>query len=88
MAKIDQEVKELKSEVSSLSQKIDRLQFQLVQILSKINEEGAGSVGSTAMPSAGPVSVDITPLEERLEQLAKTMVSKVVVRMIQIPPIA
>jgi hypothetical protein len=77
MAKIDQEIKDLRNEVSALSGKIDRLQFQLVQILNKINDEGSGITGgSSPIAPTGAVSVDITPLEERLEQLSKSMVSK------------
>ncbi|MGC9778277.1 MAG: hypothetical protein HZR80_03455 [Candidatus Heimdallarchaeota archaeon] len=77
MAKIEQEVKEIKTAVAALESKIDKLQFFLVQIMNKINEGGvATSDGSTPIAIPGAISVDITPLEERLEQLSKTMVSK------------
>ena len=77
MAKIEQEVKELKSAVAELEGKIDKLQFFLVQIMNKVNEGGvATSNGATPISAPGAISVDITPLEERLEQLSKTMVSK------------
>ncbi len=77
MAKIEQEVKEIKSAVAALESKIDKLQFFLVQIMNKINEGGvATSDGSTSIATPGAISVDITPLEERLDQLSKTMVSK------------
>ena len=77
MAKIEQEVKELKSAVAELEGKIDKLQFFLVQIMNKVNEGGvATSNGAAPIAAPGAISVDITPLEERLEQLSKTMVSK------------
>ena len=77
MAKIEQEVKELKNTIAELSGKIDRLNFQMIQILNKVSDEGVGSTaGSAAAVPSSAISVDITPLEERLEQLSKTMVVK------------
>jgi hypothetical protein len=77
LAKIDQEVKEMKAAISELEGKIDKMQFFLIQIMNKLGEggEAAGSSAPVAA-TAGPVSVDITPLEERLEQLSRSMVSK------------
>jgi len=77
LAKIEQEVKEMKAAISELEGKIDKLQFFLVQIMNKINEGGdSASSEVTTGAAPGAISVDITPLEERLEQLSKTMVSK------------
>jgi len=78
LAKIEQEVKEMKTAITELEGKIDKLQFFLVQIMNKVSEEGdqASSESTTSAAPGGSISVDITPLEERLEQLSKTMVSK------------
>ncbi len=78
LAKIEQEVKEMKTAIAELEGKIDKLQFFLVQIMNKVSEEGdqVSSDPSAGAPSGGAISVDITPLEERLEQLSQTMVSK------------
>jgi len=78
MAKIEQEVKELKNAVAELSSKIDRLNFQLIQILNKVNESSGGSTGEgSAMPAgATAMPIDISPLEDRIEQLAKVMLTK------------
>jgi len=77
LAKIEQEVKEMKAAISDLEGKIDKIQFFLIQIMNKLGEGGEAAVSSTPVAAtAGPVSVDITPLEERLEQLSRTMVSK------------
>ena len=78
LAKIEQEISEMKKAIASLDDKIGKLQFFLIQIMNKI-EEGGGSAGTSGPVSVTPgaaVSVDITPLEERLEQLSKEMVSK------------
>jgi hypothetical protein len=75
MAKIEQEVKELKTAVAALEGKIDKLQFFLIQIMNKLGEEDETSSGATST-SSGSVSVDITPLEERLEQLTRSIISK------------
>lgn len=77
MAKIEDEIKEMKSTIASLDDKVGKLQFFLVQIMNKLNEGGAiSSEGSSSTISPGTISVDITPLEERIEQLSKVMVSK------------
>jgi hypothetical protein len=78
VAKIEQEVKELKTAVAGLNDKIDKLQFYLVQIMNKINEGVPLSEGGATPVSSTPgaVSVDITPLEDRLEQLSREIVSK------------
>lgn len=78
LAKIEQEVKEMKTAITELEGKIDKLQFFLVQIMNKVSEEGdqVSSGSATGAAPGGAISVDITPLEERLEQLSKTMVSK------------
>jgi len=75
LAKIEQEVKEMKEAIIKLDDKIGKLQFFLVQIMNKLGEEGtAVGVTSTATPSS--VNVDITPLEERLAQLTNIMATK------------
>ncbi|MCK5158308.1 MAG: hypothetical protein KAR08_04080, partial [Candidatus Heimdallarchaeota archaeon] len=68
MAKIEQEVKEMKTAITELEGKIDKLQFFLVQIMNKVSEEGdqVSSGSSAGAASGGAISVDITPLEERL----------------------
>ena len=77
MAKIEQEIKEIKSAIASLDDKIGKLQFFLVQIMNKFDQEGGISSGAPAAAApTGSISVDITPLEERIEQLSKIMVSK------------
>ena len=78
LAKIEQEVKELKTAITELEGKIDKLQFFLVQIMNKIGEGGdQDSSGTTSGASpGGAISVDITPLEERLDQLSQAMVTK------------
>ncbi len=76
MAKIEQEVKELKNAVNELSSKIDRLNFQLIQILNKVNESGAAAAEApSASPGAG-MPVDLSPLEDRIDQMAKVMLTK------------
>ena len=78
LAKIEQEVKEMKTAIAELEGKIDKLQFFLVQIMNKVSE-GGDQASNGAPTNAAPgraISVDITPLEERLEQLSNVMVSK------------
>lgn len=78
LAKIEQEVKEMKTAITELEGKIDKLQFFLVQIMNKVSEGGdqASNGAPTSAAPGGAISVDITPLEERLEQLSNVMVSK------------
>ena len=78
MAKIEQEVKEMKEAIAKLDDKIGQLQFFLVQIMNKLGDEGTTVSSGAAAPAAatGSVSVDITPLEERLAQLTNIMATK------------
>ncbi len=77
LAKIEQEVKEMKAAITELEGKIDKIQFFLIQIMNKLGEGGEATVSSTPVAAtSGPVSVDITPLEERLEILSRTLASK------------
>ena len=78
MAKIEQEVKEMKEAITKLDDKIGQLQFFLVQIMNKLGEEGSAVSGGAASPVAasGSVSVDLTPLEERLAQLTNIIATK------------
>jgi len=79
VAKLDDEIKNIKETVSGLEAKLDKLQFFLIQIMNKLNEGTDASGGGAASPIAatqGAISVDITPLEEKLDELSKTMVSK------------
>ena len=76
MVKIEQEIKEIKTAVAALESKIDKLQFFLIQIINKFDEGGPATSNTGAPTATGSVSVDITPLEERIEQLTKGMISK------------
>ncbi|HUT81519.1 MAG TPA: hypothetical protein VMZ29_09990 [Candidatus Bathyarchaeia archaeon] len=77
MAKIEDEIKAIKSSVADLEGKIDKLQFFLIQIMNKIGE-GVSASGESAqvVSTPGAINIDITPLEERLDQLAKSIISK------------
>ncbi len=77
MAKIEDEIKAIKSSVTDLEGKIDKLQFFLIQIMNKIGEGGSAISESAQVVSApSTVNVDISPIEERLEQLSKSIISK------------
>jgi len=76
LVKIEQEVKELKTAISALESKIDKLQFFLVQIMNKVEGGIEATPIATPTTSQGPIAVDIGPLEERLELLTKTMLAK------------
>lgn len=77
LAKLEQDIKEIKGALAKLDDKIGQVQFQVIRLLNLIGEGGAISPGSTApVATPGGIQVDITPLEERLEQLSKTMVTK------------
>jgi hypothetical protein len=78
LAKIEQEVKEIKEAITKLDDKIGQLQFFLVQIMNKLGDEGPAISSGAAAPAAatGSVNVDITPLEERLAQLTNIMATK------------
>ncbi len=78
MAKIEDDVKEIKQLLNGLVNEINQIKFNVLRIhsdLGKIESDGGGGGGSTF---DGPVTaaVDLGPVEERLDELTKKLVTR------------
>ena len=80
MAKIDNEIIALKKEIVGLRNDINQTNFNVLRILSDIQK--IGGQGIATLPdgetggSRGAVTVDLGPIEERLEELTKNLMGK------------
>ena len=79
MAKIDDEVKELKQMIAQMSNDIKQLNFGILRITSDLQkmEGGGGGGGSSAAPGS-PITaqVDMGPFEDRLDELTKKLITR------------
>ena len=70
MAKLDDEVKTLRSDVEELKRDLKQLNFNLVRLIGKIDNMPTGGGGG----GSGSVSVDLGPIERRIDEiLGKTL---------------
>ncbi|UJG40627.1 MAG: hypothetical protein K9W45_12430 [Candidatus Heimdallarchaeum aukensis] len=78
MVKIETEIKNIKADIEELKRTLNQMNFNLVRIMGTI-EKGIASVSTTEdgekVVTSG-VSVDLGPIEDKIEKLEKEMVTK------------
>ena len=77
MAKIDDDVKEIKSTLNNLVNEVNQIKFNVLRVVSEISKlEGGISLGEGG--ASGPITanVDLGPIEDRLDDLTKKLVTK------------
>lgn len=77
MAKIDDDIKEIKSILNGLVSEVSQIKFNILRITSEISKlEGGISVGEGG--TSGPITanVDLGPVEDRLDELTKKLVTR------------
>ena len=75
MGKTEEMLEQIIEKLDAMAGTIQKFGFMLVQIASKFDEVAKGK-GFSAKPSVQTVDVDLGPIEERLEEIAKETVKK------------
>jgi hypothetical protein len=82
MAKIDDEIAALKADVNQIKNDMSQINFNILRMLSEIGKLSGENIkgvdingGSTPVAGSGG-SVDLGPIEERLDELTKKLVKK------------
>jgi len=79
LAKLDEDVKEIKQNLNNLVNEINQIKFNVLRIHSDLSKiEGGGGGGGGGSSHDGPVTaaVDLGPVEERLDELTKKLVTR------------
>ncbi|MHA2098110.1 MAG: hypothetical protein ACW99A_05440 [Candidatus Kariarchaeaceae archaeon] len=79
MAKLDDEVREIKSILNNAVNEINQIKFNVLRVVSDMKKlEGGVSIGSGGEGTGGPVTanVDLGPIEDRLDELTKKLITR------------
>jgi chromosome segregation ATPase len=78
LAKLDEDVKEIKQNVNNLVNEINQIKFNVLRIHSELSKIEGGGGGGGGGSFDGPVTaaVDLGPVEERLDELTKKLVTR------------
>ncbi|MCH8907957.1 MAG: hypothetical protein IH840_12785 [Candidatus Heimdallarchaeota archaeon] len=87
MAKIDDDIKEIKSSLANLANEVNQIKFNILRVTSEISKITGGVVTSgegAAGSSSGDGSVvDLGPIEDRLDELTKKLVTQDVIQRLE-----
>jgi len=75
MGKLEDDVKSLKDEVEEIKKLVNQVSFNIVRIMGTL-EKGVPASGEDSEGAVGSVSVDLGPLEDRIENIEKNMSTK------------
>ncbi|MCG3215663.1 MAG: hypothetical protein KAS63_03035 [Candidatus Heimdallarchaeota archaeon] len=76
MGKLEDDVKSLKDEVVELKRLVNQISFNVVRIMGTLEKGVAPSTNGDSDGIIGSVSVDLGPLEDRIERIEKNMSTK------------
>ena len=76
MGKLEEDIKSLKETVEELKKSINQIAFNVIRLMGTL-EKGIKTSGTTVSDEGiSSVSVDLGPIEERIEKLDESMVTK------------
>ncbi|MBA7532394.1 hypothetical protein ES705_24620 [subsurface metagenome] len=76
MGKLEEDIKSLKETVEELKKSVNQIAFNVIRLMGTL-EKGIKTSGATVSEEGiSSVSVDLGPIEERIEKLDKSMVTK------------
>jgi len=76
MGKLEEDIKSLKETVEELKKSVNQIAFNVIRLMGTL-EKGIKTSGATVSDEGiSSVSVDLGPIEERIEKLDKSMVNK------------
>jgi hypothetical protein len=76
MGKIEDDLKLLKDEVEELKRLINQISFNVVRIMGTLEKGVPAATGEDGESILGSVSVDLGPLEDRIERIEQEMSTK------------
>ena len=76
MGKLEEDIKSLKETVEEVKKSINQIAFNVIRLMGTL-EKGIKTSGATVSEEGiSSVSVDLGPIEERIEKLDKSMVNR------------
>ncbi len=77
IAKLDDDVKEIKEAVNTLANEVNQIKFNVLRIHSEMSKiEGGGGGSSGSFDGTVTAAVDLGPVEERLDEMTKKLVTR------------
>ncbi len=78
MAKLEDEISTLKNEIQALKKEHSQISFQILRLISEIGKIQPGVVSEDGGSSGGggTSTVDLGPIQERLDELSSKLVTK------------
>ena len=76
MGKLEDDVKNIKEQVEDLQKIVNQVSFNIVRIMGTLERGVPSSGDGDSEGSLGGVSVDLGPIEEKIEKLETTMSTK------------
>ena len=78
MPKLEDDVKSLKNEIEEVKRVVNQISFNIVRLMGTLEKTGGTSSASTSSDgSVGSVSVDLGPLEDKIERIESMMSTKI-----------
>ena len=69
MPKLEDDVKSLKDEIEEIKKVVNQISFNIVRMMGTLDKTGGGSEGTSSEGSVGSVSVDLGPLEDKIDRI-------------------
>lgn len=76
MGKLEDDVKSLKDEVAEIKRLVNQVSFNVVRVMGTLDKGVASAVNGDSEGVVGSVSVDLGPLEDRIERIEQEMSTK------------
>ena len=76
MGKLEDDIKSLKDEVDEIKRLVNQVSFNVVRVMGTLEKGVAPAVNGDSEGVVGSVSVDLGPLEDRIERIEQEMSTK------------
>ncbi|MCK4896706.1 MAG: hypothetical protein KAS47_07850 [Candidatus Heimdallarchaeota archaeon] len=77
MPKLEDDVKSLKDEIEEIKKVVNKISFNIVRMMGTLDKTGGtSSEGTSSEGSIGSVSVDLGPLEDKIDRIESMMSTK------------
>ena len=77
MPKLEDDVKSLKDEIEEIKRVVNQISFNIVRMMGALEKTGGtSSDGTSSEGSVGSVSVDLGPLEDKIDRIESMMSTK------------